>query len=181
MNDECTTINRILFLRNQLVKRRKCLHYLFIFKSLINVSVQEWREKNSKILLCFLDPIFLYHSLKSISYISDNWINRVTAVLEIYVNHLREDASQICFLVCIFFFFFFPLPHREMTYSSALSWKEKEEKREEERRRKEKSRIPKDVHCIIPFGGYNFAIIIDYNFRFASYTILNIEFLQKIF
>lgn len=72
LNDECTTIIRILFLRNQSVKRRKCLQNLFIFKSLINVSVQEWRE-NSKILLCFLDPIFLYQLFQS-----DN----VTAVLD---------------------------------------------------------------------------------------------------
>lgn len=140
MNDECTTINRILFLRNQLVKRRKCLHYLFIFKSLINVSVQEWREKNSKILLCFLDPIFLYHSLKSISYISDNWINRVTAVLEIYVNHLREDASQICFLVCIFFFFLFsPPPSRNDIF---IRVELKRKRRKKRRRTTEKRKEP---------------------------------------
>lgn len=141
MNDECTTINRILFLRNQLVKRRKCLHYLFIFKSLINVSVQEWREKNSKILLCFLDPIFLYHSLKSISYISDNWINRVTAVLEIYVNHLREDASQICFLVYIFFFFFLfsPPPSRNDIF---IRVELKRKRRKKRRRTTEKRKEP---------------------------------------
>lgn len=140
MNDECTTINRILFLRNQLVKRRKCLHYLFIFKSLINVSVQEWREKNSKILLCFLDPIFLYHSLKSISYISDNWINRVTAVLEIYVNHLREDASQICFLVYIFFFFLFsPPPSRNDIF---IRVELKRKRRKKRRRTTEKRKEP---------------------------------------